>query len=241
MKWNGFECIEFQFDGQDATVVIPNKKVSNPTLAIKTEYFNAFPETEIELLERGFYLGYIDNENRWGTDADLDRKAEFVKYLTEEYSLNSKCVPIGMSCGGIFGIKFAAKYPKLTACLYLDAPVVNYMSCPCGFGNGNPLNADNSEILDALKLDSIAELLAYRDMPLDKIPALVENCIPIVLIAGDSDKTVPYEENGAFIEKAYKNTDIDLEVYIKKGCEHHPHGLDDPTPIVEFIEKHTIR
>lgn len=241
MEWNGFECIEFQFDGQDATIVIPNKKVSNPTLAIKTEYFNAFPETEIELLERGFYLGYIDNENRWGTDADLDRKAEFVKYLTEEYSLNSKCVPIGMSCGGIFGVKFAAKYPELTACLYLDAPVVNYMSCPCGFGNGNPLNADNSEILNALNLDSIAELLAYRDMPLDKLPALVESRIPIVLVAGDSDKTVPYEENGAFIEKAYKNTDIDLEVYIKKGCEHHPHGLDDPTPIVEFIEKHTIQ
>jgi hypothetical protein len=25
----------------------------------------------------------------------------------------------------------------------------------------------------------------------------------------------------------------------KPGVGHHPHGLDDPLPVVEFIEKHT--
>ena len=55
MNWNGFECEEFIFDGQEAIVVIPDKKVENPVLAVKTEYRNAFPETEIELLKKGFY------------------------------------------------------------------------------------------------------------------------------------------------------------------------------------------
>ncbi len=64
MKWNGFVYREFVFDGQKAIVVIPDKKVENPVLAVKTEYWNAFPEVEIELLKKGFYLCFIENDNR---------------------------------------------------------------------------------------------------------------------------------------------------------------------------------
>ncbi len=239
MKLDDFECIEFRFDGHDAEIMLPKIKADNPTLLIKTEYSWAFPETEAELLNRGYFRAYIDNDNRWGTDEDLDRKAEFVRYVIEKYDLAPKCVPIGMSCGGLSAIKFAAKYPELTACLYLDAPVVNYMSCPCGFGRGNSLNTDYSEILDALGLSTIGELMAYRDMPLDRIPELVSAKIPTILVAGDSDLTVPYDENGIFLERAYRNAGVDIEVHIKPGCEHHPHGLDDTAIVADFIEKYT--
>ena len=238
MEWNGFECTEFEFEGYEATVVFPKIKTENPTLAVKTEYFNAFPETEIALLENGFYLGYIDNKNRWGVDEDLDRKARFIECVTEKYNLSKKCVPVGMSCGGLIAIKLAAKYPELIACLYLDAPVLNYMSCPCGFGRGNALGANNEEILNALGID-MAQLLAYREMPLDRLPQLVENRIPVVLVTGDSDTTVPFEENGIFLKRTYEGTGIDIEVYVKAGCDHHPHGLEDVTPVVDFICKHT--
>ena len=237
MDWNGFECTEFDFEGYEATVVFPKVKADNPVLSVKTEYFNAFPETEIALLEKGFYVAYIDNKNRWGTDEDLDRKARFMRFVTEKYKLNPKCVCVGMSCGGLIAIKLAAKYPELIACLYLDAPVLNYMSCPCGFGKGNPLSQNNEEILTALGID-MPHLLAYRDMPLDKLPLLVENRIPVVLVAGDSDHVVPFEENGKLLQEAYESTEIDLEVYIKPGCDHHPHGLEDTSPVVDFITKH---
>ena len=237
MDWNGFECTEFDFEGYEATVVFPKIKIDNPVLSVKTEYFNAFPETEIALLKKGFYVAYIDNKNRWGTDEDLDRKARFMRFVTEKYQLNPKCVCVGMSCGGLIAIKLAAKYPELIACLYLDAPVLNYMSCPCGFGKGNPLSQNNEEILNALGID-MPHLLAYRDMPLDKLPLLVENRIPVVLVAGDSDHVVPFEENGKLLQEAYESTDIDLEVYIKPGCDHHPHGLEDTSPVVDFITKH---
>lgn len=236
--WNGFECREFVFDGQNARVVIPSAKIANSTLLIKTEYWNAFPEAEIELLKQGFYLAFIENENRWGKETDLDRKAEFVKHVTEKYGLKQKCVPVGMSCGGLIAIKFAAKYPELIACLYVDAPVLNYMSCPCGFGIGDACCEDFPEIFDSLGLKNISELICYLDMPMHKIPALVANKTPVILIAGDSDKTVPYEENGLMLEKAYRENLLDIEVHIKPGCGHHPHGLENPAPIVEFIKKH---
>ena len=238
MSWNGFEEIELEFEGHEASVVIPKVKIGHPVLSVKTEYFNAFPETEIMLLERGFYVCNIDNDNRWGTDEDLDRKARFIRYVIEEYSLQPKCVLVGMSCGGLIAIKLAAKYPELVACLYLDAPVLNYMSCPCGFGRGNALGDNNEEIFNALKISTIGELMAYREMPIDKLPKLVESRIPAVLVAGDSDTVVPFEENGIFLQKAYMENGIELEVYIKEGCDHHPHSLDDPTPIVEFIVNH---
>lgn len=239
MNWNGFECKEFVFDGQEATVVIPHNRTKEPVLAVKTEYWNAFPEVEIELLKKGFYLCFIENDNRWGGDTDLDRKAEFVKFVIDKYSLSPKCVPVGMSCGGLIAIKFAAKYPELCSCIYVDAPVLNYMSCPCGFGIGNACCDDFPEIFDSLGLKNVSELICYTDMPMHRIPDLVANRIPAVLVAGGSDKTVPYEENGILLEKAYRENGVDIEVYIKPDCGHHPHGLPDPKPIVDFIIRHS--
>ena len=50
--------------------------------------------------------------------------------------------------------------------------------------------------------------------------------------------TVPYCENGIFIERAYQNANIDLKVYVKPDCEHHPHGLENPEPVLNFILNH---
>lgn len=152
--------------------------------------------------------------------------------------MKPQCVPVGMSCGGLIAIKLAARYPELVKCLYLDAPVVNYMSCPCGFGVGTALSGNYTEILNALGLKSISQLLAYRDMPLDRLPVLVENKIPAVIVSGDSDRTVPYCENGVFVEQAYKEAGVEIEVYIKPGGDHHPHGLSDPTVVLDFILRH---
>lgn len=237
MEWKGYNCEEFVFEGHKAIIVFPKDGTANGYLALKTAYWSAFPQTELMLLEKGFHLGYVDHDNRWGTDADVDRKAAFVRYVHEKHQLNLRCVPVGMSCGGLFAIKLAAKYPELVQCMYLDAPVLNYMSCPCGFGVGKPLAETNDEILKALGMRDISELLSYREMPLDKLDKLVEHRIPVVMVAGDSDQIVPYCENGVLLEKAYRNAKIYIEVYIKPGCDHHPHGLSDPAPVVEFIEK----
>ena len=235
--WNGYEIKELEFEGFPAFVVFPEKANKKRSFAIKTEYWGAFPEAEIKLLSEGYHLLFIKNVNRWGTSDDVDRKARFIKWAQSEYSL-SLGVPVGMSCGGIFAVKLAAKYPELFFCVYVDAPVVNYMSCPCGFGSGNPLSANYlDEILPALGLKNLSELLAYRDMPLDNVPSLIESKLPLILVAGDSDTVVPFNENGYFIQKAYEAASLPFELYIKEGCAHHPHGLGDSSKIVDFIRK----
>ncbi len=32
----------------------------------------------------------------------------------------------------------------------------------------------------------------------------------------------------------------DITLIAKSGVKHHPHGLEDSTPIVEFIERHSL-
>lgn len=238
MLWNGFECIEFEFESYAAKVILPKNHTVRNAVAVKTTYFNAFPETEIMLLEKGMLLCFIACDGRWGKKSDIDRMARFIDFVAEKYGTAPKCVPVGMSCGGLMAVQLAAKYPEKVACLYLDAPVMNLMSCPYGFGIGVSESGNYAEICDDLDIKSVSELICYRDMPMHNIPALVEKQIPVVMVAGDSDEIVPYCENGVMLEKAYKESGVELEVHVKEGCNHHPHGLDDPLPVVEFIMKH---
>ena len=55
---------------------------------------------------------------------------------------------------------------------------------------------------------------------------------------GDSDKTVPYEENGIAIENAYKSNKMEDFLYIDKkiGVDHHPHGPSDIDKAIKFFE-----
>ncbi len=236
----GFERVDFTFEDREALIVFPMERETRGRWMLKMEYFSAFPNLEIELLNRGWHLCYIKNKNRWGTDVDSDIKARFADYISEKYKLNKKLTCVGMSCGGICSVNFAAKYPNYVNCLYLDAPVMNLLSCPMGFGVGESLGNGGGwkEIQDAYGFD-ISSLLLYREHPIDKILLLAEANIPVALIYGDADMVVPYIENGYALEKYYREHGLSLFCVGKKGCEHHPHGLDDPTPLADYIESVT--
>ena len=88
--------------------------------------------------------------------------------------------------------------------------------------------------LDALGL-TMAEMIAYREHPLDKLPALVEHRVPAMLVWGDADRTVPFAENGLLLQRAYERAGVPLLVQRKPGCAHHPHGPADLNAAMEFL------
>lgn len=51
---------------------------------------------------------------------------------------------------------------------------------------------------------------------------------------GDADLSVPWKENTRIVAERYRELGGSIELIPKPGVEHHPHGLDDPTPVVEF-------
>ena len=75
-KWNGFDTEKFDFNGREAIVVFAAEENRTAKWLMKTEYFGAFPNAEIELVRRGFSLAYVANETRWCNDSDVDAKAD---------------------------------------------------------------------------------------------------------------------------------------------------------------------
>ena len=239
--WNGFKMEEFTFEGKIARLVFPEEGKAVGRLALKTVYWGAFPEAvELELVKRGFHLCFVTSDHRWGASADVIRMAQFVKMLTKKYGLQKRVVPVGMSCGGLMAVQLAAKFPDLISCLYLDAPVLNYLSCPACLGDAKPENVkiDVNEVLKALELKNISELICYREMPIDHIPVLLKNRIPVVLVAGLADRVVPYHENGKHLQMAYEASSVDFACHLKTDCDHHPHGLTENAEVVQFILTH---
>lgn len=235
MLWNGFKRIDFLFEGREAVLVFPERANTNKNWLLKTEYFGAFPDFEIEMLKRGWHLAYIRNITRWCLDEDIDLKGRFIEYLGSEYGLYKKCVPVGMSCGGLIATKLAAKYPEYISALYLDAPVLNLLSCPGGVGMAG--NKMLQEFTDATGI-TLSQLTYYRDHPIDKMHLMLENNIPIVMVYGDNDDVVPYCENGAILEKYYRENGGIISTVGKENCGHHPHGLDDNSFLIDFIERY---
>ena len=123
--WNGFRRIDFLFEGREALLVLSDKPNAERNWLLKAEYFDAFPNFEIEMVKRGWHLAFIENRSIWCLEEDLDLKKRFVSYICTAYGLYPKCIPVGMSCGGLFAVKLAAKYPECVSALYLDAPVMH--------------------------------------------------------------------------------------------------------------------
>lgn len=236
-EYFGFKKLEFEFDGKKAILVIPNAPREDKKWCLKTEYFAAFPDFQIEMLNRGYYISHIVNETRWCLETDTQRQAKFAKFLHDEFGLFEKCLPIGMSCGGMQAIYLAAKFPEVVAAIYVDAPVLNYLSCPCSIGDRSKDENAYNEFVEATGL-TVKDLIGYRKHPQDYIHKLVENRMPLFLIAGDCDDIVPFNENGLLLINAYKAAGLEFSAIIKKGCNHHPHGLDDNSPLLEFVEKY---
>ncbi len=234
-QWNGHKCIEFSFEGRHCLLVCPSTPCEGNKWLIKTEYFGAFPSLELSMVERGYHVAYIANKSRWMVPEDIEVKARFASFLREHYGLNERCVPVGMSCGGLHAVYLAAAHPELIAAMYIDAPVMNLLSCPAAIGRKPSI--DIAELTEDTGM-TVSDLINYRNHPIDRAPEILAANIPIIMVAGDSDVVVPYNENGKHLAELYRRGGGTLVEIIKPGCNHHPHGLDDNTPIIEFIEKY---
>ena len=228
-----YRAYKFTFEGREAEVAFPDTVTDNMPWTLKTEYSWAFQAVESKLLEKGVARAFIKNQNRWGISEDLALKARFADFLSAEFGFSKKCIPVGYSCGGIFAVKFASYYPEYVSCIHIDAPVINFMSCPVHLGHDN-FNPNPEEIMNALGL-TLAQLGAYRDAPIDHLGNLIKNRIPCSLVYGDADPVVLWEENAALVIEAYKDSGVPFYAECVPGRVHHPHEPADFDGVVEFI------
>ena len=235
--WNGFRRLDFEFEGYPAILVLPNEPNAARRLAIKTEYFGAFPNTEIAMLKAGYHLCYLKNRSRWGTDDDCDRKARFIDFLADEFGTARKVVTVGMSCGGFHAVCFASRYPEKISFLYLDAPLLTFFSMAPHRRSHECMQVRWPEVERAWGFKSYGEAYAYNDQPVHRIGALIEHKLPVGLVYGLSDEVVPSFENAEILREMYETAGAPIKAWARFSYGHHPHGLDDPTPLLAYIDE----
>lgn len=231
--WNGYRRSDFFFMEHKAILIYPKEPRNDRKWLFKTEYFGAFPNFELAMLEQGYYVAHVQNTTRWCLPEDTERQAAFCEFLCREFGLARSCMPVGMSCGGMQAVYLAAKYSHLVSALYLDAPVLNLLSCPCGLGVAE-VNYYDEYVKATGKTAS--ELLNFREHPIDMVDAIIAAQIPTILICGDSDRTVPYIENGRLLSEKYRTSGVPFVEILKKDRDHHPHGLETPEKLLEFAK-----
>ena len=239
--YHGFTRYDFKVDGCDAIVVTPKDAAAARPWIWRAEFFDHRPEADLALLNKGFHLVYIQVGNTFGCPSALKHWDAFYKELTETYGLSRKPALEGLSRGGLYVYNWAAEHPDQVGCIYGDAPVCDFKSWPGGKGKSAGSPADWEKLLKDYGFSCEAEALAYAKNPVDNLQPLAKAHIPLIHVCGDADDVVPMAENTNILKERYEKLGGTMVLITKKGIGHHPHGLDDPTPVVNFIIQHASK
>jgi pimeloyl-ACP methyl ester carboxylesterase len=244
-EWQGFERYDFEVDGKPAIVVAPKKALPGNPWAWRGEFFGAFANADEALVAKGFHLAYLGVPDQFGSPAVGKHWDRFYEELTGKYGLAKKVALIGLSRGGLYCFNWAEQNPEKVACIYADAAVCDFKSWPGGtpkhLGKGAGSEDEWKKMLKAYGFRSDAEAIAYKGNPIDNLKPLADAGVPLLHVYGDADDVVPWQENTGIVAERYKKLGGSVTLISKPGVGHHPHGLSDPTPIVDFIVTNTLK
>ncbi len=232
--WKGCERIDFSVAGRAAHLVRPKTPAPGNPWIWRTEFFGHEPQGDIALLGKGFHVAYINLQNLYGAPVAIEAMDRFHEYLVASFGLSQKVVLEGFSRGGLFAFNWATHRPKDVAGLYVDAPVCDFKSWPGGKGKSKGSPKDWQNLMNVYGFTE-AEAVAYDKNPVDTLAPLAKAGVPILAVVGEADTTVPVSENIDVVEKRYQSLGGKIQVIRKPGCDHHPHSLADPAPIVDFV------
>lgn len=232
--YKGYLRYDFYLNSRECVLICPKVPVEGSKWIWRTEFLGAFDQADMALVEKGWYLAYYRLSDMYGSPEAVELMKIFQSYMEVKYGLNKKAVLFGFSRGGLYAVNYAAKYPEKVAVLYLDAPVLDIHSWPGGFGIAERYHKEWKECMDAYQLTE-ETALDFTDVPLNKVHLLASANIPIIIVAGGADLVVPFEENSMIMVQRLEKLGAVVKLILKPEIGHHPHSLEDVTPVVEFI------
>ncbi|HEY1860341.1 MAG TPA: hypothetical protein VGG61_08305, partial [Gemmataceae bacterium] len=132
--WHGFDRYDYLMDdasgtvrpatqgatGRQCIVVVPRQPAAGYPWSWRGCYWDHQPQTEVELLHRGFHIAFV------APDGGRQGKAwdRWYNFLTEMHGLAKKAVFIGMSKGGVNAFNWGVVNPDKVSCIYADNPGV---------------------------------------------------------------------------------------------------------------------
>lgn len=237
--WFGFDRYDFEVGGKPVLVVAPKAEAPGRPWVWHGEFFGHKPNPDLALLGRGFHVVYLGVLDLLGAPEAVKHWDTLYAELTGKFGFAKKVALVGLSRGGLYCYNWAAANPDKVACLYGDAPVCDFRSWPGAFGKGRRSERDWQLVLERYGFKSDDEARLYARNPVDNLAPLAAATVPLLHVFGDADEVVPWDENTGVVAERYKQLGGSITLIRKPGVKHHPHGLDDSTPIVDFLWKHT--
>ena len=229
---------DFKVDGLEAVLVEPKTPANHKPWIWRLEFFDHRPELDLALLARGYYLAHVEVGNTFGCPEAMEHCSAFYRELTSRWGLSKKPILEGFSRGGLYAYNWAVRNPDKVAAIYGDAPVCDFRTWPYGGHGAARSESDWAALISDYGFPSARAALDYPYNPIDNLEPLALAHIPIIHVVGDKDTAVPMEANTGIVESRYKALDGTITVIHKPNGDHHPHSLDDPTPIVQFLTRH---
>ncbi len=249
--WHGGRRIEFDFGGYNAWLVCPAAGTAvaegRPwtwTMQWRTAFVDRTGASE--MLRRGWHHAAIDTFKHRMDSKGLEVNRAFQRYLVEDLGLKPKAALIGMSWGGFFSVRYAATYPECVDRVYLDAPLLTFHNWGRpGFAPTEDAKRLGGDSADWLKgpLDGKSWADDPR-MPVNMVAPIAKAKIPVLLLYGGQDQTVPPAANAELFAERMRAAGGVLRVGIndaegrgRAAYGHHPHGIeiDQQDRLAEFF------
>ena len=124
-------------------------------------------------------------------------------------------------------------WPEGTEVKVISAPGLVLLQRECPYFEHHQV-----EELNAASMKESHQAVASPVEMLSRSGLKVHTRVPLLHVYGDADTGVPWDENTGVIAERYQKLGGPITLIPKPGVGHHPHGLSEPAPIVEFIVKH---
>ena len=237
--YHGYMLNKLVVDGCECIIVEPEKPLPGKMWVWKAEFFNAFPSFELEMLKRGFYLAFMNVGNTFGCPSAMKHFDVFYNELSGNLGFSKHPIMLGLSRGGLYIYNWAAENTDKVSCLYADNAVCDFKSWPGGKGQSKGSVDEWRKLQADYGFSSEKEALEYPGNPVDNLALLAKAGIPLVHTSGTEDEVVPVEENTDIVESRYRKLGGLIKVFRHPGG-HHPHGLENPETLINFILKNGI-
>ena len=237
--WYGYSRTVFDFEGHEAWIVSPKcDSAAGLPWTWTMQWAEAYVDRTgvLDLLEKGWHHVTIETFQHRMDEEGLRVSRAFQKFLVEEIGFAPKACLVGMSWGGFFSTRYAAAFPECVGKIYLDAPLMNFD----GFAKVGGTPTENAARIGpwANMPPADGNWSADPRMPVNMADPLAKAGIPILLLYGGQDATVPPSRNCELFAERFKAAGGKIDIRHRALYGHHPHGEDpDKTSsIVSFFE-----
>lgn len=241
--WKKFEKVSFKFNGIEAWYVKPLIAAKGNPWIWNAHFPNWHTEMDSVLLERGFYVAYINTNDLFGHPKAMMIWDDFYSYLVKEKGFAPKVALEGVSRGGLYVYGWAKRNPAKVSSIYTETPVLDFKSWPGGKGIGKGSPKDWAKLLEVYHFTE-EEALKYEDLPINGLDGLAAYKVPILHVIGLQDSLAPPIENTTVLVKNYLSkggaaTIIPMTRGKQTSSGHH-FPIEHPEKLANFIYENSM-